>query len=122
MPVNDERRLLRGIRNHAEFRAKLIELSLSSDLQSFDKQVDDVMRCWFDLAREHLDDAKSAHRTRRSRAVYSRAYYSVYNASKAIRYRVNGFVSLRGDDHQKAGDLKRTPSSRQKYDQIKLEG
>jgi len=105
VPANDEQIFIRRVRNHAEFRSTLVELSLSNDLQSFDKKVDDVTRCWFDLAREHLDDARSANRARRIRAVYSRAYYAVYNASKAIRYRVNGFVSLKGDDHQKAGDL-----------------
>src|SRR5262249_23050732 len=28
--------------------------------------------------------------------------YAVYNASKAVRYIVDGFVSLKGDDHPKA--------------------
>jgi len=37
--------------------------------------------------------------------VYSRAYYAAYNASKAVRYVVRGFVSLRGDDHKKVADL-----------------
>ena len=31
--------------------------------------------------------------------MYSRTYYAVYNASKAVRYLVNGDVSLKSDDH-----------------------
>jgi hypothetical protein len=30
---------------------------------------------------------------------------TAYNASKAVRYVVRGFVSLRGDDHKKVADL-----------------
>lgn len=105
MAANDERRLLKRVRNHAEFRSTLTELTLVNDLLVFDQQVVNVTRCWFNLGYEHLDDAKSANRAKRIRSVYSRAYYSVYNASKAVRYHVNGVVSLKGDDHQKASDL-----------------
>jgi hypothetical protein len=55
-------------------------------------------RCWYlqeyrflrDLLRA---DAIAAHNAGRVRATFSRAYYAVYNASKAVRYQVNGFVS-----------------------------
>ncbi len=47
----------------------------------------------------------AAHAAGRTRAAYSRAYYAAYNASKAIRYHVNGVVSLKGDDHQAAPEL-----------------
>jgi len=36
------------------------------------------------------------------RSTFSRSYYAAYNASKAIRYIVDGAVSLKGDDHHKA--------------------
>jgi len=101
----DERKLLKRIRNHAEFRSILVELSLARDLAAFDQHVERVTRCWFDLGREHLKDAEAAYHARRTRSVYSRAYYAVYNASKAVRYHVNGVVSLKGDDHKKASDL-----------------
>ncbi len=105
MVAADEQRLLKRVRNHAEFRSTLTELTLVSDLQAFDQQVVNITRCWFKLGHEHLEDAKAANRAKRVRSVYSRSYYSVYNASKAVRYHVNGVVSLKGDDHQKAGDL-----------------
>lgn len=105
MSAGDERRLLKRVRNHAEFRSTLMDLVMHSDLPVFEQHVQNVVGCWFRLGREHLEDAKSAQRARRTRAAYSRAYYAVYNASKAVRYQVNGIVSLKGDDHQKAGDL-----------------
>lgn len=60
---------------------------------------------WFELARRHLLDATAANALANPRAVYSRAYYAAYNASKAVRYIVRGWVSLRGDDHKKVADL-----------------
>lgn len=97
--------VLKRVRNHAEFRTWLRELTLVNDLPLLDAQVAEVTRCWFGLAREHLDDAKSAVDGGCPRAAYSRAYYAAYNASKAVRYHANGIVSLKGDDHQKAGEL-----------------
>ncbi len=105
MAANDERQLLRRIRNHAEFRSTLADLTLVNDLPAYDQQVLNITQCWFRLGHEHLEDATIANRENRIRSVYSRAYYAVYNASKAVRYHVNGVVSFKGDDHQKAGDL-----------------
>ena len=52
-----------------------------------------------------MADAVAARTAGRVRAAYSRAYYAAYNASKAVRYHVYGFVSLKGDDHQAAPEL-----------------
>ena len=102
---SDERRFLKAIRNHAEFRNNLTKLSMTNDLAVFDESVASVSRCWLRLGKEHLADARAAETSGRERAVYSKTYYAAYSASKAIRYHVNGLVSLRGDDHQKAPDL-----------------
>src|SRR5439155_2989715 len=101
----DERRLLKLVRNHAEFKSILTDLSLSAVVPDLESRVASVAKAWFNLAREHLADAKAAETAGRTRTVYSRAYYAAYNASKAVRYLVNGQVSLKGDDHQAAPDL-----------------
>lgn len=101
----DERRFLKSIRNHAEFRRTLTDLSMLNDLPSFDNQVLTITACWMKLGDEHLADAIAAHNAGCDRATFSRAYYAVYNASKAVRYQVNGVVSLKGDDHQRAPEL-----------------
>lgn len=54
------------------------------------------------MAEAHLEEARKAHGASCSRAVFSRSYYAVYNASKAVRYIVRGVVSLNADDHGKA--------------------
>jgi hypothetical protein len=100
--ATDERALLKALRNHAEFRRILSDLSLTSDLASFDQQIEGVVKCWFGLAETHLHEAKAAESSGNSRSAFSRAYYAAYNASKAVRYRVTGFVSLKGDDHERA--------------------
>ena len=64
-----------------------------------------VARKWFALGRTHYADASALDVAVNPRSVYSRAYYAAYNASKAVRYVVRGFVSLRGDDHKKVADL-----------------
>jgi hypothetical protein len=101
----DERRVLKLLRNHAEFKRTLADLSLTAVLPDLENHVLSVGRAWLNLAREHLEDAKAAETSGRPRAVYSRAYYAAYNASKAVRYLVNGHVSLKGDDHQEAPNL-----------------
>ncbi|HUQ91394.1 MAG TPA: hypothetical protein VM120_06920 [Bryobacteraceae bacterium] len=102
---NDERRALALLKNHAEFRATLVPLKMSGDLLILESHVSAVTRKWFELARVHYADALAADVFANPRAVYSRAYYAAYNASKAVRYVVRGFVSLRGDDHKKVADL-----------------
>lgn len=69
------------------------------------ENVQHVGRCWLRLAYEHMNDAKAAIGLNCDRAAYSRSYYAAYNASKSIRYIVNGSVSLTADDHKKAPDL-----------------
>jgi uncharacterized protein (UPF0332 family) len=71
----------------------------SADVLEYAKQ---ISKCWFDLAEEHLEDAKAALAARSPRSAFSRAYYAAYNASKATRYITKGAVSLKGDDHGKA--------------------
>jgi hypothetical protein len=105
---NDERKALELLKNHAEFKSTLVSLTMSGDLPILEAQVHAVARKWFELARLHYADAAAADIRNNPRAVYSRSYYAAYNASKAVRYVVQGFVSLRGDDHKKVGDL---PSS-----------
>ena len=101
----DERKTLELIKNHGEFKSTLIALSMSGDLNTLESHVLKVTQKWFDLARMHLLDATAVDVKRNSRSVYSRSYYAAYNASKAVRYFVSGFVSLRGDDHKKVGEL-----------------
>jgi hypothetical protein len=101
----DERRALDLLKNHAAFRATLVSLTMNGDLPILEGHVHAVARGWFELARMHYADALSVDPSMNPRSVYSRAYYAAYNASKAVRYIVRGFVSLRGDDHKKVGDL-----------------
>ena len=103
--VSDERNTLELLKNHAEFKAKLVSLAMSTDLHLLESHVQSVARKWFELARAHYDDASAADPAANSRCVYSRAYYAAYNASKAVRYIVYGSVSLAGDDHRKIADL-----------------
>lgn len=104
----DERMALERLRNHAEFKATLVSLTMSSDLPILESHVKAVAQKWFELARMHYADGAAFDSGANPRAVYSRAYYAAYNASKAVRYVAQGFVSLRGDDHRKVSDL---PSS-----------
>lgn len=105
---SDERAALELLGNHAEFKSILVSLAMNGDLPKLEEHVHAVARRWFELARLHQADAAAAGIRNNPRAVYSRAYYAAYNASKAVRYVVSGSVSLRGDDHKKVGDL---PSS-----------
>ena len=104
-PTVDEREFLRLTRNYSEFRAKLTTLGLPAASQEVSENAQHVALCWLRLALEHRDDAQSALASNRDRAVYSRSYYAVYNASKSVRYVVTGAVSLIGDDHKKVSDL-----------------
>lgn len=101
----DQRLLLDEVRNHAEFRDKLTKLKLTSDLGTLDSAVSDVIRSWFELAGQHANELAKLDPKAMPRAVYSRAYYAAYNASKAVRYASFGTVSLKGDDHRKVSEL-----------------
>jgi hypothetical protein len=102
---SDERLLVHEVTNHAEFRQKLTRLKLTSDFPVFDSAVVEVVTSWFKLAREHAEELNKLDPNDVPRAVYSRAYYAAYNASKAVRYMSLGIVSLKGDDHRKVSEL-----------------
>jgi hypothetical protein len=101
----DQRLLLHEIKNHAEFKEKLTRLKLTSDFAVLDAAVVDVIKGWFQLARQHAEELGKLDPEQLPRAVYSRAYYVVYSASKAVRYTSRGTVSLFGDDHRKVSEL-----------------
>jgi hypothetical protein len=99
-PPITELEFLKQTGNHREFSKKLTILGLSANDST--QYAEYVGISWFNLGRQHLAEGKRNIRARCPRTVYSRAYYAVYNVSKSIRYIVNGFVSLKGDDHGKA--------------------
>ncbi len=103
--ARDERYTLELLKNHGEFRATLTSLSMTSELTILDSRVFAVARRWFELGKMHYADGASLDPVTSPRSVYSRSYYAAYNASKAVRYVVRGFVSLRGDDQKKVADL-----------------
>jgi hypothetical protein len=88
--------------NHGEFGRKLTALGHPAASGQIKRHAHFVGLCWFQLSLEHLEDAKCSLAAARSRATFSRSYYAAYNASKAIRYIVDGAVSVTGDDHAKA--------------------
>jgi hypothetical protein len=105
VPPPDERLFLHEVKNHAEFKVKLTRLRLTSDFEVFQAAVSGVVKGWFDLARQHAGELEKLDPVQMPRAVYSRAYYTAYNASKAVRYAAYGIVSLKSDDHQKVSEL-----------------
>jgi hypothetical protein len=104
-PPIEEREFLKLVKNHGELCNGLRTLNLGLASSHVTGHAHHVGLCWLRLAQEHLADASATLAANRARATYSRAYYAVYNASKATRYIVNGAVSLKGDDHQRAGEL-----------------
>jgi hypothetical protein len=104
-PPIDEREFLKLVRNHGEFCRGLRTLDLLAASSDLTDHAHHVGLCWLRLAIEHLDDAKVALASGRDRSSYARSYYAAYNASKTIRYVVEGVVSLKGDDHQRAAEL-----------------
>jgi HEPN domain-containing protein len=91
--------------NHGLFREKLRQLDQAEAAEAVGRHSVYVGLCWFRLALEHLEDANHSFNGGRNRSTHSRSYYAAYNASKAVRYIVDGAVSLKGDDHHKASDL-----------------
>ncbi|MGH1350581.1 MAG: HEPN domain-containing protein [Methyloligellaceae bacterium] len=90
-------------KNFRELEATLKKIGVPAE-----KLVEEAFKisaCWLRLAEEHLNEAAILQTKQCERAVYSRSYYAVYNASKSLRYIVYGKTSLRADDHQKASDL-----------------
>lgn len=104
LPLHELELLKRWV-NHGQFARILRELELTSDLVRLTEYVHAVAEAWFLLGRQHLEEAEQAQSIALERAVRSRAYYAVYNISKALRFLVNGAVSLKGDDHRSASDL-----------------
>ena len=99
LPIH-ELEFLRISANHREFARKVATLGFQgADIDAFAKQ---VCEAWFRLGEAHLSEARALIKAAVPRATLSRAYYAAYNASKAARYLVQGFVSLKGDDHGKA--------------------
>ena len=97
-----ELEFMRITRNHEEFGRKLAALGHPAASCQVKRHAHFVGLCWFQLSLEHLEDAKCSLAAARLRATFSRSYYAAYNASKAIRYIVEGAVSVTGDDHAKA--------------------
>ncbi len=91
--------------NHGQFREKLRQLGQFEAADNIRKNALHVGLRWMQLSHNHLEDASFSLQSRRDRSTFSRSYYAVYNASKAVRYIVSGSVSLKGDDHHKASDL-----------------
>jgi uncharacterized protein (UPF0332 family) len=99
LPV-PELEFLKLTSNHLELDRKLNQLGwTNAELRQFAVQVGTK---WFELGKQHLDEAIRLNAAGCQRACFSRAYYAAYNASKAVRYLVKGIVSLKGDDHGKA--------------------
>jgi HEPN domain-containing protein len=103
--ATDERKTLELVNNHAAFKATLVSLTMSGELHILHRHVYEVARRWFELGRLNHADALAVDPDVHPRCAYSRAYYAAYNASKAVRYVVQGAVSLKGDDHRKVADL-----------------
>jgi hypothetical protein len=101
----DHQGFWKDFKNHAETKRVLTKYNLLTTPSDFDLLVHAVAKCWMRLAVSHLKEAKEFSSLRFRRSFYSRGYYAVYNASKAIRYLVSGHVSAKGDDHQKVSDL-----------------
>lgn len=97
-PIN-ELDFIKASGNHRELLRKLTEMGLAgSDLTPYAQF---VCEAWFRLGELHLREAQTMLRFGCPRSVFSRAYYAAYNASKGARYLMNGYVSLKGDDHAK---------------------
>jgi hypothetical protein len=100
-----ELEFIRLTRNHGEYCEKLRRLGEDVAADAIAASARYIALRWLELARDHLQDAKNAYTAGRDRSLYSRCYYAVYNASKCVRYLVDGAVSLKGDDHQAASEL-----------------
>lgn len=102
-PPVHEKEFLNLTGNHGQLCAKL--RALSTPDQTIHEYAQHVATCWYELAGEHLREAAASLKAGSTRAAFSRSYYAAYNASKAVRYMVNGVVSLKGDDHRQASEL-----------------
>lgn len=101
MPPVSERDFIKLSKNHMELARQLDTLKIEAP--KLHEYAEYVCCCWFNLGMQHLEEAQKVLSVGCARAAYSRAYYAAYNASKAVRYLKSGWVSLKGDDHQRAG-------------------
>ncbi len=98
--------LLRDFPNHQRVRRGLESILDADALAAYDDAVHATCLCIMKLAAAHLRTAKNPSSVRDNwRLVVSRAYYAAYNASKAVRYLVQGQVAGDVDDHKKVADL-----------------
>lgn len=103
LPVQELEFLKLTSPNYRELISRLGKLGHS--IPDITQYAEHVCASWFRLGEVHMAEARAMPRVKCARAIYSRAYYAAYNASKALRYFANGVVSLKGDDHGKAVDL-----------------
>jgi len=101
-PPVSEIEFMRITGNHGEYQENLNSLGHPRQSLQIKRHAHYVGLCWFRLSSERLEDARHSLAAHRARATFSGSYYAAYNASKAIRYIVDGAVSLKGDDHHKA--------------------
>lgn len=93
-----------------------------ADLSWFEETQAAVTKKWMNLAWQHLRIGRSLKESPRDwRSLVSRSYYAVYNASKAVRFFVDGSVRLDGEDHKKVGDLPDDFPSRAKWSNFCVE-
>jgi hypothetical protein len=104
-PIISELDFVQTVQNHRDFRNRLVKLGLGAAEGQIKDNAHYVGLRWWKLAQMHLREAKRSLKNKSKRTTYSRAYYAVYNASKAVRYVATGAVSLKADDHQKASEL-----------------
>jgi hypothetical protein len=90
VPPIEEREFLKLTQNHREFGRKIQVLGHEKVASDVTEIAYYVGLRWLQLACEHMQDAKAAMASNLDRSAYSRSYYAVYNASKSIRYIVNG--------------------------------
>lgn len=97
------------IPNHGLVKRVLSSFCGTTSLEFLDEAVRRQARAWFRLGVEHARVARalSGKKTRDWRSVVSRAYYAAYNASRAVRYLVDGQVQMDVTDHKKVGELPR---------------
>jgi hypothetical protein len=92
--------------NHAKILALLRQMAGGANLAWYDLKVYEVVRRWLLLASQHLGVARRlVTKPRQWRSTVSRSYYAAYNASRSVRYFVQGQVKLTGEDHQSVGEL-----------------
>jgi len=92
--------------NHAEVRRLVASTESADAVAAYDTRVSAAIKRWCLLAQNHLQSARVlVDRSRLWRSTVSRAYYAVYNSSRAIRLYAYGRVKEGGDDHRHVGEL-----------------